>query len=70
MGLQESDVKEGWIGITDLYVGLDRREKERDQRWLIASGMRGDCWGRPRWHVNNDLRMTFEISGSRCKEPF
>jgi hypothetical protein len=41
--VQESDVKEGWIGITDLYVGLDRREKERDQRWLIASGMRENC---------------------------
>jgi len=32
MGLQESDVKEGWIGITDLYVDWteERKREIRD----------------------------------------
>lgn len=49
--------KEG-PGGCELLTGIETGKK-RDQRWLMASGMRKESRGR--WHVNSDLRMTCEI---------
>jgi hypothetical protein len=49
--------KEGPDGC-ELLTGIETGKK-RDQRWLMASGMRKESRGR--WHVNSDLRMTCEI---------